>query len=301
MDKTFEKYKKKVYVEKTYINEKLADHNKTINALTIAASLFFGVTVAIVLIEAKWHFGIIFYTIPTAACGISIILALLNRYLMYKKALNEYKEKVKSLKEEFEKTITEEENVDKTYLEIRASEEYRQIVKEFFINAEDTEKFVYLSNKTIIASFFVILLCFVVQFAVSNSYNFSPKRWRNNPEKRSYMAQDIKNRLNMNLLHDKYNLYSLTEDEIARLFYIEDQEVPEIDFKFYSDYETYYAHYMYTENGVNYWVIGIHQDNFWKIDFVETGDVYTGTLGENIDEPPVPLEDRTPLLPENHK
>ncbi len=301
MDSNFEKCKKRVYAEKTNINEALKEYNKKLNILPIPAIVFLSVAVGILLIETRWDFGIgAFALVPVIPCAFFSLLSA-KCYMEYKGVLNEYIAKIEAIQKEFEKSFSEEVGDDATFSEIKKSKEYKKEIENFFTDAKEPETVVYLCGKTVLISVLALFLCLSVAVAISNSYSFTPQRWKNEPEKRKYMVRDIKSRLNMNLFHDKYNLYSLSEEEIAELFYVEGQETPEIDFKFYSDYETYYAHYMYTEDGINYWVIGIHQGNFWSIDFVETGDRYTGTLGENIDEPPVPLEDRTPLLPENHK
>ncbi len=301
MDSNFEKCKKRVCVEKTNINETLKEYNKKLNMLPIPAIVLLSVAVGILLIETRWDFGIgVFALVPVIPFAIFSLL-LVKCYKEYKSILNEYREKIDSVQKEFEKSFSQEVGDDATFSEIKKSKEYKKEIENFFADAKEPETVVYIGNKTVLLSVLAVLVCFGVVFSISNSYSFTPKRWREEPEKRKYMVQDIKSRLNMNLLQDKYNLYSLSEEEIAELFYIEGQKVPELDFKFYSDYETYYAHYMYTENDINYWVICIHQGNFWSIDFVKSGDIYTGILGQNIDEPEKSLEERTPLLPENIK
>ncbi len=301
MDNTFEKYKKKVYVEKTYINEELKKYNKSINIAVVFVVLFFSITGLIFAIEERWRFSKAFFVIVPIIGFTVALFILIKRYSDSKKSLNKYHEKLSVLHKEFEKTINEEEKADKTYLEIRQSDEYRDVVKKFFTDATVTDSYVYLNNKAILLSFISVLLCVAVLFGFLTSRSFSPERWEKFPVRRSYMLEDLKNRLDQTILSDKYNLYSLSDEEIEELFYVEGMAIPQLDFKFYSDYETYNAYYMYTENSVNYWVICIHQGHFRSIDFVKTGDVYQGILGQNIDEPDVPLEDRTPLLPENFK
>ncbi len=296
MDSNFEKYKKRVYVEKTNINEVLKLYNNKFNILPVPTIMFLCIAIGIMLIEMRWDFGIGGFVLIPLIPFVFCVCILARYYIEYKKVLNEYREKIELIKNQFEKDFIETVNDDATFSQIKKSKEYKKEIEDFFADAKEPETVVYIGNKTILMSVLA-----TVAYTISDSYSFTPKRWKTEPEKRAYMAQDIKTRLNMTFLSDKYNLYSLNEDEIAELFYIEGQKIPEIDFKFYSDYETYNAHYMYTENGINYWVITIHQGNFREIDFIKSGDIYIGTLRQSIDEPDVMLEERPPLMPDNFK
>ncbi len=300
MDRTLEKFKKKVYAEKLNANEIQEKYNKSANRIAAIPVFCFFLAIAIVSLDVRWQFGIWFLAIIPAVIFVVTLCVLIKLFSKAKQEIKAYRAKIVSIQAQYQKTEAEE-DYNRTYSEIREFQEFKNDVKVFFEDAKDTDSFVRLSNKTIVGSLCSIVLCFALFFGVSGCFVYTPKRWKAEPEKRSYMVKDIKGKMNATFTSGKYNLYSLKDEEIGELFYVEGQEIPEIDFEFRSSQQTYNAYYMYTKNNINYWVLCIHLDRYRTIEFIETDGKYSNWLSQNADEPDKAEEEYPTLMPKNYK